>query len=142
MKLQAWHFFITDSQKKRCVAKEKILFSDPKTVIGRINKKPHHVTNEPLNELIYETRVKVFQQGLNYFLCSIINDSYVGFDHEIAVSIVAEEKNTELVEYSSEDIEAVNRSKQRSFSFLKRNRITIENPEESDGDEEQELRKL
>ena len=68
--------------KDKTILAHKIVFRSSKNTEGRLAK-PSEIEKEPLNEEIFEIRQRFGQVGQFKFICTFINDSYVGFEKEV-----------------------------------------------------------
>lgn len=108
LKKQGWWIIITDMNKDKTILAHKIIFRDTKNVEGRLAK-PEDIENEDMNEETFELRQRFGQIGTFRFICSFMNESYVGFDKEIPLefSIVKDDATREIPEYDSDSVDAV-----------------------------------
>jgi hypothetical protein len=82
LKKQAWYVMVTDETKNKVVLVHKLMFRSSKAEEGRVTNL-ENIKNEPLNETIFELRQRLGRPGNFRFLCTFINDSYVGFDQAV-----------------------------------------------------------
>jgi len=79
LKRQAWWIIVSSEDKSKIVLVHKIMFRNEKTEENRLAK-IEDIRKEALNEQVLEMRQRMGRAGHYKFLCTFINDSYMGFD--------------------------------------------------------------
>jgi|TARA_B110000503_G_C7012998_1_gene356490 hypothetical protein len=79
LKRQAWWIIVSSEDKSKIVLVHKIMFRNEKNEENRLTK-IEEIRQEPLNEQILEMRQRMGRAGNYKFLCTFVNDSYMGFD--------------------------------------------------------------
>ncbi len=99
---------ITDLNKDKTIIAHKIVFRNTKTIEGRLSP-AEVIEKEPLNQEIFEIRQRFGQIGTFRFLCTFMNDSYIGFDKEcmLEFSIVKDDVTREVPDYDQETLNAL-----------------------------------
>jgi hypothetical protein len=89
-----------DMNKDKTILAHKIVFRNTKNTEGRLIP-PEEVEKEPMNEEILEIRQRFGQVGTFRFICSFMNDSYVGFDKEtlLEFTVVKDDATREIPDY-------------------------------------------
>jgi hypothetical protein len=108
LKKQGWWIVIMDMNKDKTILAHKIVFRNTKNTEGRLIP-PEEVEKEDLNEETLEIRQRFGQVGTFRFICSIMNDSYVGFDKEtlLEFTIVKDDTTRAIPDYDQETLDAL-----------------------------------
>lgn len=99
---------VSDQMKDKTIIAHRVVFRSPKQNDIRVATQ-EEIDKEPLNEECIEFRQRFGQVGTFKFICTFMNDSYVGFDKEIPLEfdVVADDPSRVIPEYDDEDIEAI-----------------------------------
>lgn len=104
LKKQGFWVVISDMMKERTIIAHKLIFHAKKQTEIRL-KDQAEIDKEPLNEEIIEIRQQFKVMQKFQFICTFMNDSYVGFDKEIPLEfeVVQDDTTRVIEEYSKED---------------------------------------
>jgi len=104
LKKQGWWIIISDQMKDRCIRAHRLVFKNPKQNEFRLAEQDE-IDKEPLNEEHFEFRERFGQAGTFKFICTFMNDSYVGFDKEVPLQfdVVQDDPSRVIPDYDEED---------------------------------------